>query len=133
MITPIPAMPIVQNSGAVCLGSEVTLLAGAAYPEGTIYNWYDSDPSLGTATMFSQETNPIINDITVAGTYDYWLTITINSCTSPAGKTSIIINELPTISAMNNGSECVDPTTDLIISSVPVSYTHLTLPTIYPV
>ena len=114
LIHPIPEAPLPTNRGPVCAGNEFQLLAGATYPEGTIYNWYDADPTTG-ASPISNLADPIILDVTAVGIYTYWLQVTINDCTSPAGQIDVTVNELPTVSAINTATECVGPMTDLTI------------------
>ncbi len=122
VINEIPTAPLPTNNGPVCEGSEFQLIAGAAYPEGTIYTWYDEDPT-GGASPITNLANPIILDVTTTGIYTYWLTVTINDCTSPAGQTNVTVNDLPTVSAINTATECVDPMTDLTIAALPAGGT----------
>ena len=119
VINEIPDAPLPTNNGSVCAGTEFNLIAGAGYSADAQYAWYDVNPTTVGATIISTQQNPVINNITVAGSYDYWLIVTENDCASPAGMTTVTIDEAPTVLASNDGTECIDPMVDLNLSSVP--------------
>ena len=123
VINEIPAIPLPTNNGSVCTGTEFTLIAGAGYGADAQYAWYDVNPATFGATVISTQQNPIINDIIVAGTYDYWLIVTEADCASPAGMTTVTIDDAPTVVVNNDGTECIAPTTDLMLSSTPAGGT----------
>ena len=60
-----------------------------------------------------------IRDRSIAGTYTYWLIVEIEGCVSPAGQTTIFVNEAPTVGANNTGTECVNPMTDVGLLATP--------------
>ena len=85
----------------------MTLTAGGSYPVGAEYAWYDDDPALPAANLVSTEENPVIDTFSMEGTYAFWLTVTVNDCTSPAGSTDVVIDELPKVTATNDGVDCI--------------------------
>ncbi|MEZ4962958.1 MAG: gliding motility-associated C-terminal domain-containing protein [Saprospiraceae bacterium] len=118
VIYPIPQQPLPTNNSPICEGEEITLHAGGNYPAGTLYQWYATDPAQVGAVVISTEQNPTISNLIAAGSYTYWLTVTVNGCVSPAGFTVVIVAEKPEVNASNDGTECVEPMTDLNLGAV---------------
>jgi hypothetical protein len=101
------ALPIAVATGAeVCVGKEIKL---SVSPTFTTYAWTKVG---GTFTATTQ--SPVVNASAVtgdAGTYQVLVT-DVNGCTAIATAT-VIVNELPTPTASNNGPVCVGTTINL--------------------
>lgn len=95
-----PATPVVPAVPQMCSGGTLNLSASSVTP-GVSYSW------TGPNSFTSNQQNPSINNVTVAASGTYFVTATVNGCTSPAGSVSVVIN--PTAanpSASNNGPVC---------------------------
>ncbi|WP_211321279.1 SdrD B-like domain-containing protein, partial [Arcicella aurantiaca] len=101
------ALPTAVATGAeVCVGKEIKL---SVSPEFTTYAWTKVG---GTFTATTQ--SPVVNASAVtgdAGTYQVKVT-DANGCTAIATAT-VIVNDLPTPTASNNGPVCVGTTINL--------------------
>jgi gliding motility-associated-like protein/uncharacterized repeat protein (TIGR01451 family)/fimbrial isopeptide formation D2 family protein len=84
----IPAAQVVFNNGPVCNGSSVNL--STSFIAGASYEWY-ADAALTTLVATSQ--NPTINNIITDSTF--YLVITVNSCQSAAGSTTVLVHPRP--------------------------------------
>lgn len=87
-IQAVPATPVAFNNSPVCVGEAIQLYTATV--AGASYAWY-ADASLTTLVATSQ--NPIVNHITTDTTF--YLTITVNGCTSLAGSTLITVHPIP--------------------------------------
>ena len=93
--------PIAGNNGPVCAGSTLSLTASVV--SGATYSWTGPNGFTSTAQ------NPTVSaSATAAMGGEYSVTATIGSCTSPAGKTTVVVNALPVVSA--GSSVCVGST-----------------------
>lgn len=91
-----PSTPIVANSGPVCVGQTINLVASSI--QDATYSW--SGPNGFTSSL----QNPTVTNsasLTNAGTYN--LTVTKNGCTSNVSSTIVEINKT---TASNNGPVC---------------------------
>ncbi|HFA48561.1 MAG TPA: T9SS type B sorting domain-containing protein, partial [Bacteroidetes bacterium] len=123
VINPIPMTPVPTNNGPICEGGDVTLFGGDSYPDGASFNWYDGNPSDPNSKFVSNEQNPTVYNLAPAGSHVFWLTVTVNGCTSEPASTTVEVTPPPTIAASNNGTECTDPMIDLQLSSNPTGGT----------
>jgi len=87
VVNPIPAAVTPTNNGPVCSGATLNLTAPAVV--GATYSW--TGPNIYTST----QQNPTISPTTTANTGTYSVTVTVNGCTSPAGTTSVVVNNTP--------------------------------------
>jgi gliding motility-associated-like protein/fimbrial isopeptide formation D2 family protein/uncharacterized repeat protein (TIGR01451 family) len=87
-ITDISAIPVAFNNSPVCMGDAVQLTTASVV--GASYAWY-SDATLTNLVATVQ--NPTINNITNDTTF--YLTITVNGCTSLAGSTVVRVHPIP--------------------------------------
>ena len=95
-IIPLPSTPIVANSGPVCIGQAINLVASTV--SDATYNW--TGPNGFTSTL----QNPNVTNsasLPNAGTYN--LIITKNGCSSNVSSTIVEINKT---TASNNGPVC---------------------------
>ncbi|RYZ56116.1 MAG: gliding motility-associated C-terminal domain-containing protein [Sphingobacteriales bacterium] len=94
-----PAAPVASSNSPVCAGETITLTASAI--AGATYQW------TGPGGFSSTLQNPTIPGapLTAGGTYS--VTATINGCVSTAATTTVVVNPLPVISAVNG----TNPTT----------------------
>ncbi|MDQ3393668.1 MAG: hypothetical protein M3512_06095, partial [Bacteroidota bacterium] len=110
IIYPIPATPIAQNNGPICVGETLNLTTDAV--AGATYLW------TGPNSFTSAAQNPSISNTTAANAGTYSLTITVDNCPSLAGTTDVIINATPTPTAFNNGPLCVGEILNLTTEAV---------------
>src|SRR5581483_3604434 len=89
-----PATPTASNGGPYCQGATVQLSTPTV--SGATYAW------TGPNGFTSSQQNPTATD---AGTY--FVTVTVNGCTSAAGSTTVVVNPIPaTPTASNGGPYC---------------------------
>lgn len=98
-IDPIPT-PTAGTNASYCIGDAMTNLTATASSGGTL-NWYTD---AGLTTQIGTGTN--ITPISTLGVTNYYLTETINGCTSIPVIVAITINPLPTISAGSDMTVC---------------------------
>ncbi len=112
-VKPMPSTPVVSNNGPVCSGNVLSLTA-STIPDAT-YFW------TGPNGFTSTEQNPVVSyNSTTAMSGTYNVTATVNGCTSPAGSTTVVVNETPaTPMAGNNGPICEGSELSLTASFVP--------------
>src|SRR6185369_7968654 len=82
VVNAIPATPTASNGGPYCAGATISLSPPTV--SGATYAW------TGPNGFISALQNPTATD---AGTY--FVTVTVNSCTSATGSTTVVINPLP--------------------------------------
>jgi Carboxypeptidase regulatory-like domain/IPT/TIG domain/Dockerin type I domain len=98
-INPIPEAPLASNAGPFCENATITLSTPAV--SGATYAWS------GPGGFTSSEREPSIANATSAKAGTYSVTITVNGCTSAAGETEVVVDELPaTPEASNDGPFC---------------------------
>jgi len=112
-VKPTPSTPVASNNGPVCSGNVLSLTA-STIPDAT-YLW------TGPNGFTSIEQNPIVsNNATTIMSGTYNVTATVNGCTSPAGSTTVMVNETPaTPMAGNNSPVCEGSELSLTASFVP--------------
>jgi hypothetical protein len=108
-VNAIPATPSPTNGGPYCdSGSGVTIQLNGPTIPGATYAW------TGPTGFSSSAQNPTRAGATTADAGVYSLTVTVNSCTSPAGTTTVVINNTPaTPTATNGGPYCEGQTIQL--------------------
>jgi gliding motility-associated-like protein len=95
-----PATPVIPNVPQMCSGGTLSLSATSSTP-GVTYNW------TGPNGFTSPLSNPTITGVTVAASGTYFVTATINGCTSPAASVSVVINPTPALPvAVSNSPVC---------------------------
>jgi hypothetical protein len=105
----IPAAPVASNNGPICVGQ--TLQLSASTIASATYSW--SGPNAFT----SSAQNPSIPSATLSAAGGYSVTATVNTCTSSAGMTSVVVNSTP--SAVITALSSVCPTTGGHTTTVP--------------
>jgi hypothetical protein len=101
-------LPTTAATGAeVCIGKEIKLTATAGF---TSYAW----TKVGSTTFTSTSQSPVVNASAVSGDAGVYQVLVTNAkgCTALATAT-VIVNELPTPTATNNGPVCVGTKIDL--------------------
>ena len=86
VINPIPATPVVSTS-SVCQGTNLNL--SASLIPGAAYNW------TGPNNFSSSNQNPTISNAGSINAGTYFVTATINGCTSTAASINAVVNMLP--------------------------------------
>lgn len=110
-VIPKPAPPVAGNNGPLCFGQTLNLTATSI--AGAIYNWSGSNGFTSTIQ------NPVINNITDLDSGKYYVTVTVNGCTSAKDSTSVIVKPSTTIPlAFNNGPICSGTTLNLSATSI---------------
>ena len=84
-----PAAPTATNNSALCSGSTLNLNATNTATGTATFTW--SGPNGFTSSL----EDPSITNVTTAASGTYSVTVTINGCTSPAGTTTVVINQTP--------------------------------------
>ncbi len=82
-----PAAPTASNNGPLCPYSTLNLTASTV--SGGSYSW------TGPNSFSSSTQNPSISSVTKLDSGLYSVTVTVGSCTSAAGSTSVTINSSP--------------------------------------
>ncbi len=96
VINATPASPTASSNSPVCSGQSLSLNASTV---GTsTYLW------VGPASFTSASQNPTIASVTTARSGTYSVTATENGCTSPAGTTSVTINQTPSAPTVGSNS-----------------------------
>lgn len=94
-----PATPTASNGGAYCELSTIQLNTPTV--AGATYAW------TGPGGFTSSDQNPTRANATVAMGGIYSVTVTVNSCTSAPGSTTVVVNATPaTPTASNSGPYC---------------------------
>lgn len=97
-----PALPVTNSNTPICLGSTVQLRTPVV--SNATYLW--TGPNNYSSTL----QNPDIDNATLADTGTYHLYVTVNSCTSAAGTTHVMIDDAPKADAGPNQLICVTAT-----------------------
>lgn len=100
-IYPIPVAPGVTNK-TICLGSSTTLTA-----TGSNITWY-SNSSL--TNVVKSGSNTYTPPIIVAGTYNYWVTQTINGCRGPAAMVTLKVKGISATPLASDAAACTGNT-----------------------
>src|SRR5437870_6084493 len=90
-----PAAPTATNGGPYCEG--LTIQLNASTVTGASYAW------TGTNGFTFALQNPSIGKSSTANSGTYSVTATVNSCTSPAGTTTVTVNAKPAAPTATNG------------------------------
>jgi hypothetical protein len=94
-----PATPAASNGGPYCAGGTIALSTPTV--AGATYAW------TGPNGFASSLQNPTRTNATAADAGTYSVTVTVASCTSLAGTTSVVVNPVPaTPTASNSGPYC---------------------------
>jgi len=111
-VKPTPSAPVAGNNGPLCTGSLLSLTASTI--SGVVYSW------TGPMGFTSSQQNPTISSNAVqsmSGSYN--VTATLNSCSSTAGTTTVIVNSIPSApTAANNGPVCAASVLSLTASTI---------------
>jgi len=83
----IPALPVINTVTGVCVGADILLETPAI--TGATYAW------TGPNNFTSSAQNPLLTNVTVAQGGDYFLTITVNGCSSATATVNIPVTTLP--------------------------------------
>jgi len=102
-VNPIPSTPTASNNGPLCAGTTLNLTTPDV-TDGT-FSW------TGPNDFTSALQNPSITDVTTADAGTYYVTVTVNGCTSLAGSTTVVINPLPSQITGNNYTTAGSSTT----------------------
>jgi photosystem II stability/assembly factor-like uncharacterized protein len=108
-----PETPVISNNSPICEGSTSSL--STAFIEDVTYTW------TGPNDFSSTDQNPILsNDATVDLNGIYYLTTTVDGCSSLAAETTVLVNEAPlTPIILNEDSICEGSLFMLSTESIP--------------
>ena len=95
-VNAIPATPVVNMNGPLCLGSSLNL--STASVTGATYAW------TGPNSFSASSQNPSIASVTTPAAGTYSLRVTVNNCTSAAGTALLTVNALPTATITATGA-----------------------------
>ena len=107
-----PATPVISAVDSICSGKTLSLTASTTTSGTATYSW------TGPNGFISSSPTPSISNITLAGTGDYKVTVTINSCVSSQGIKNIRVDATPvTPVIIANTPICSDSTLRLSSST----------------
>ncbi|MCB8963405.1 MAG: HYR domain-containing protein, partial [Bacteroidales bacterium] len=90
VVNEVPAAPVANNNGPVCIGSSLSLTASNI--TGATYNW--TGPNGFTANI----QNPTVSaNATMAMAGTYTVSVIVNGCVGTPATTNVIINQVPII------------------------------------
>ncbi|MFI5221511.1 MAG: T9SS type A sorting domain-containing protein [Bacteroidia bacterium] len=111
IVNRVPGIPTVSSNSPLCVGDNLNLTS-SGYAGGS-YSWIG--PNAFTSTQQNPSRSTVLSSY--AGTYN--VTITSNGCTSPAGSTTVTINNVPsTPTAGNNGPLCSGQSLSLTATAI---------------
>jgi gliding motility-associated-like protein len=87
-----PDRPIINSVPVICVGSELNLTV-LNEQEGQVYNW------VGPNNFTSNETNPKIENVTLAAAGTYTVYASLGNCKSDIATTIVYVNQNPTADA----------------------------------
>lgn len=90
-----PASPIASNNGPLCSGTILNLTASTI--AGATYSW--TGPSFNSSNQ-----NPTITNVQTTNAGTYFVTVTINNCTSTPATTTVIVNQTPAAPILSSNS-----------------------------
>lgn len=93
-----PAAPIATSNGPICSNNDLQLKANTI--SNATYNWS------GPNGFSSKEQNPTIAGATIGASGTYSVTVTVASCSSPAGTVDVVVNQTPTVRISSNSPIC---------------------------
>jgi hypothetical protein len=95
VVNPLPATPVPSNGGPFCTGQTISL----STPEvsGAAYHW------TGPNGFTSPLQNPTHANATAADAGTYFVTVTMNGCSSAGGTTAVVVSPIPPAPAASNG------------------------------
>jgi len=121
-ITATPATPSATTDSPVCAGATLTLTTPAV--TGATYNWS------GPNGFSSTDQNPVIANATAATDGTYFVTITVDGCTSANGTAIVAVTPLPVVTIVNGASVAICPAeTVTLTASGAATYEWSTLET----
>jgi hypothetical protein len=112
-VNPIPATPTVSNSGPACEGSSVQFSAPTI--SGASYAWTGPNGYASSAQL------PTLANVTTAMAGDYLMTVTNGGCTSPAGKTNLVVNPKPAMPVVTAPTQALSGVPGYSASILPVT------------
>jgi len=99
VVNPVPAAPTPSNDGPACEGDNIQLTTPVV--AGATYTW------TGSNGFSSNIREPVLNSVAVADAGVYSVTVTVGTCTSPVGTTTVVVNPVPSLpTASNDGPAC---------------------------
>ncbi len=105
-----PVAPVATSSRPLCDGQ--TLKLSATTVDGAIYAWF------GPNGFTSNLQNPEINKIAVKHAGKYFLTVTVNGCTSAATSTTVVVDQPAIVIVGNNKTVCANNPVAAISGSI---------------
>ncbi|MBI3502183.1 MAG: DUF1573 domain-containing protein [Bacteroidetes bacterium] len=110
-----PSAPVASSNSPVCVGDNISLTASTS--GSPTYNWN------GPNGFTSASQNPVIASAGTINAGNYSVTATENGCTGPAGTTSVVVNNPPSVpTAGSNSPVCSGQTLSLTASNSGNSY-----------
>jgi len=106
-----PATPTAGSNGPLCSGGTISFTASST-TVGVTYLWS------GPAAFSSSVQNPSIINAAVANSGNYFVTATLNGCTSLATMVSVVVNPTPVLPAVtSNAPICANNNLNLFSST----------------
>jgi gliding motility-associated-like protein len=112
IILPTPAAPVATSNSPLCAGN--TLILNANNIAGATYNW------TGPNGFTSSAQKPALTNVAATSGGIYFVTATVNGCTSIAGTTNVVVNAIPAApTATSNSPVCENSTINLSVTGNP--------------
>jgi hypothetical protein len=106
-----PMPPTAGSNSPLCPGD--TLLLTASSTSGATYNWW------GPNTFSSTQQNPVVLNAQSVNAGTYYVTMTVNNCTSDTATTVVVVNPTPTTpTAGSNSPVCSGEDVNLTSTTV---------------
>ena len=117
-----PSAPVAGGNTPICEGGTINLTASTI--PGATYSWS------GPGSFSSTTQNPVISPATILASGTYFVTATVNGCTSPAGTVTIVVNAIPAAPvASSNSPVCEGANLTLNATTIPGASYSWTSPT----
>jgi gliding motility-associated-like protein len=108
----IPSSPVITGNNALCEGTTLSLAASTI--TGAAYSW------TGPNSFSSALQNPVISNVNTSHSGNYFVTATVNGCTSAASNSNVTVTSLPTAPTVSSNSPvCTGSVLSLNAASMP--------------
>lgn len=93
-----PAAPVAGADGPLCSGGNLHLTATPSATGTISFNW------TGPGGFTSNQQNPVLTNVPITANGTYFVTNTVNNCTSPAASVKVLVNETPVTPQVGSNS-----------------------------
>jgi len=112
-------LPIITGTPQTCEEDEIILTIPAYLGVDVEYDWTVPGPSTNITGDNSNQL--IISPVTADYAGFYSVTVTVDGCVVESPDFEVKIFDAPTVTATNDGTECIQPTTDINLVATPAN------------